>query len=264
MLLVFFAVPAAQASDTSKLHLTFDVTVIPDAAKLPQSSLPDPGLKITSKTTAVPGVEQFKALLTQLSKAGDPILDATYYPFLKDKPIQIPVVLTQGVPEPYDAWATFHNGKKTFMFNMDMWNPTSLETQGLSVIKHETSHVLFALAGGQHEEKSYAGRLEQIIVNEGIAHFIGYPKDRSALFKTRGDKWPIAEAKVNEAMKLFADPKATATQKDEMLKKAQTGSFWEKYGAIAGMFRAAKIYETSGPSGLVEVIKNRKLPPVKP
>jgi hypothetical protein len=44
------------------------------------------------------------------------------------------------------------------------------------------------------------------------------------------------------------------------MRRANTGSFWDKYGAISGMFRAAKLYEIKGANGLVEAILTSKLP----
>ena len=61
------------------------------------------------------------------------------------------------------------------------------------------------------------------------------------------------------AIRNLEDSKTTKQEIEALLKKANTGSFWMKYGAIAGMCRAARTFEKLGPAGLTDAIKESRL-----
>ncbi|MBF0301044.1 MAG: hypothetical protein HQK51_20215, partial [Oligoflexia bacterium] len=105
--------------------------------------------------------------------------------------------------------------------------------------------------------------LKYLVINEGIAHFIGYTLDRTVMFTDHGDKWPTSEQNLKEVISKLSNPNIEMKEIEELLFKANTGKYWDKYASIAGMFRATKIYSQSGANGIINCIKNNELPYIK-
>ena len=94
----------------------------------------------------------------------------------------------------------------------------------MGVIKHEVTHILLEPLLERPEAEDYVGRLNWIVMNEGIAHFIGYPGDRREIHEKHA------------------------------------GPIWEKYGAMSGMLRAAAVYRQQGSRRLIHAIRAQSLP----
>jgi hypothetical protein len=227
---------------------------------LRQSSLPAPGLKLKPANGAIPHAAAFKAQIEQFNRSGDPLLDAIFWPMLVDRRYDIEAVLTQGVPAPYDAWTAEHGGREAFFFNMDQWTGESLQRAGLSVIKHEVTHVLLADLLATPHVDNHVASLNHIMLNEGIAHYVGYARDRGTMLKDKTAERAAAERALADAIKRLQDPRTTLDQRDALIKAANTGNYWDKYAAIAGMFRVAALYEKSGAEGVRQAILSGVLP----
>lgn len=255
--------PQLQNSKTTQaehISIACKVIAIADPSKLDESALPAAGLSLKSSSAPVPHFDQFTALIAKFNDTGEPLIDQIFSPLVGKRQYAINVILTQAIPEPYDAWTGIYQGKPAFFFNMDMWNKASLEKNGMGVIKHEAAHVLLRDLLKMPDQRDSIAVLNHIVINEGIAHFIGYSKNRERLLIERKSEWLAAESSLAAAVAQLSDIKTTELVRNDLLKKATTGAFWQKYGAIAGMFRAASIYQKQGPEGLITAVQAGKLP----
>jgi hypothetical protein len=98
----------------------------------------------------------------------------------------------------------------------------------------------------------------RIILDKGLAHFIGFPRDRSTLPNLR-EKWESAEKTLAESLVKLDSDDISDNEKENIILKSNTGPFWNKYGAISGMFRIARIYSLQGSEGLTLIIENGQL-----
>jgi len=246
------------------MDIKCNICEVKDPTTLDLKSLPHTSLKLISKKSQVKHLDLFSKLIDDFNRNGDKYMNEIFMPLLSDSSFQIDVVATQGVPEPYDAWSTDYQGKKSFFFNMDLWSVTDLKHSGLAVIKHEVTHVLLSKLLDEPNPNDYVEVLEEIVLNEGIAHFIGHPNRENLLNAEYKMKWQNSEKQLEEAFKKLSSSHTAKSEKDDLIHKSNTGKFWNKYGAISGMFRVAHIYESSGPQGIIDCIRNNKLSRVVP
>ena len=141
-----------------------------------------------------------------------------------------------------------------------LWTAKDLKTSGLTVIKHEISHVLLNKLLPEISVSNPLKLLAHIVIDEGIAHFIGFPKDPKALFAKYADKWIAAEKNLEISQTKLLNRELPLAEKELIIKTADTGAYWNKYASIAGMFRAAKIFELSGAPALRKCIRAGVLP----
>ncbi len=243
------------------MNIQCRLIVIDNPAALPSDVLPSPDIKFGNCAGEIPNLDIFKALIDDFNKKGASLLTGIFSPFLRGRTLEIPVIATQGIREPYDAWCADHSGRRTVFFNLSLWTADDLKKSGLAVVIHEISHVLLAEAASKTPDTQNPLKiLERLVFDEGIAHFIGFPGDREKLLTDYKGKWPRAEAGLKEAIAKLSDPQISTKEKEDILTAANTGSFWDKYASIAGLFRAANIYRTKGAPGLIECIKGGQLP----
>lgn len=243
------------------MNIQCRLIIIGNPADLPSDVLPSPDIKFGNCAGEIPNLDILKALIDGFNKNGDRLLDGIFSPFLRERALKIPVVVTRGICEPYDAWCTNYSGQRTVFFNLSLWTADDLKKSGLAVIIHEISHVLLAEAAlKMPDTQNPLEILERLVFDEGIAHFIGFPGDREKLLTDYKEKWPRAEAGLKEAIAKLSNLQISKKEKEEILTCANTGSFWDKYASIAGLFRAANIYRTKGAPGLVDCIKGGQLP----
>lgn len=235
---------------TSKPASELDSTLLPEGVTAAASVPVDSGT-----------LEALRNIITQFNTTGDTLLTEIFSTVHPSQSFEFEVVATAGIPAPYDAWTATHGEKPVMLFNLSEWTKEEISRYGLPILLHEVSHGLLAGPLKTHEElESYLEALEKIVIDEGIAHFIGFPGVRADILEKHLYKWAASEALLKKAEQKLAASYVDEDEKDELLFKANTGAYWEKFGAISGMFRAAKIYQSQGPSGIVEAIKNLRLP----
>lgn len=235
------------------MQFEFSTQVIP-GSELKTEALPKPGLRVESSSVDRRKTRLFKDVLTEFGKRSDKLLNEIARELEISQAPRVLVILTSGLPDPYDAWSGVHNGEPAIFFNFDLWSDDDLANSVLPILKHELCHVL--LSGHfPAVENSFVARLERLIVDEGIAHFVGFANDRGALLDTWSERWPQAEDSLVKSIEFLNDPARTEAEKNLEIEKSSTGSFWSKPGAIAGMFRAAKLYREQGASGLARAVR---------
>jgi hypothetical protein len=244
--------------------MSFQVSL--NLSSKPASAL-DPGLFPEGEETFAnvpldPGtLEALRYVIAQFNTNGDALLTEIFSALHPTQSFEFDVVATSGIPAPYDAWTVSHDGKPVMLFNLSEWSKEEISRYGLPILLHEVTHALLAEPLKTHEEmEAYSEALEKIVIDEGIAHFIGFPGDRADILEKHSDKWPASEALLKKAEQRLAASYVDEDEKEDLLFKSNTGTYWEKFGAISGMFRAAQVYKSSGAAGIVEAIRNLSLP----
>lgn len=135
----------------------------------------------------------------------------------------------------------------------------------LSVVAHEVFHAAFGVYRDNSPvwreyyatHRTYLDQLLDLTQNEGIAHYLTFEQ------RSRGFLPPDWDEKVQKA---FADFNKNATEllsssispqrANELIRTSNTATYWESYGAIAGMAIARQIDLTLGRAALAETIAN--------
>ncbi len=89
------------------------------------------------------------------------------------------------------------------------------------------------------------------VLDEGIAHFVG---DRHRLVK---DGFPVDRAKkavtaLADAVQRLRSLPADSAESAAILRSANQGRYWNKFGSISGMLFAYGVFRTDGIEGLRE------------
>ena len=134
---------------------------------LPKKSLPSKHLQISSVEIEE---EKVECLSRALKVAIDPILLGLTKNLSLQVDIEVPVVATAGLPQPYDAWTAYLDGKTTIYFNLSQWTTEALELDAPGVLMHEATHALLHPMLARKDELSFRERLDLIVLDEGIAH----------------------------------------------------------------------------------------------
>ena len=228
-------------------------------SSLQSEALPSKEIVIMADGVDSKKLEQFEQLIDIFNTEGDKLITEIFYPLHQNRQFQVQVVATSGIPAPYDAWTAIHQGRPSIFFNLDLWTIDQLCKSGIGVIKHEVAHILMEPLLRPPIQQNYIERLDYIVINEGIAHFIGSSKDSETLLNEKFEQWEESEKTLADALKELKDLGTPSETKELLLKQADTGPFWKKYGAISGMFRAAHVYSKLGSKGLTEAIRSHSL-----
>lgn len=241
-------------------QVALNLTATP-ASELDSSLFPEGESAFTSVPVDQGTLEALRNLITQFNTQGDALLTEIFSAVHGARTFEFDVIATSGIPAPYDAWTVTQGEKPVMLFNLSEWSKEEISRYGLPILLHEVSHALLAEPLKAHEElESYSEALEKIVIDEGIAHFIGFPGDRADILEKHSDKWPTSEALLKKAEQKLAASYVDEDEKEDLLFKSNTGTYWEKFGAISGLFRAAQIYKSKGPVAIVEAIRNMSLP----
>lgn len=260
MICVACSQPTAGLRETREtLGIHGRLVTVPDPRHLRPESLPAEGLVLATTHGDIPHLDLFRTLVIDLNENGDTLLDEVFVPLVGDRQIAVPIVATRGLPVPYDAWTARYESSVAFFFCLDQWTDVNLRRTGPAVIRHELTHVILEDLLPKPDSDDPVTQLESIVINEGIAHFVGHP-DRHGLLTTRRQHWAPAEQALATARAQLSAPETPPDIKEELLRQAHTGAYWQKYAAIAGMFRAADLYRREGAAGLRTVIEDGLLP----
>ncbi|MBI4677138.1 MAG: hypothetical protein HY748_06105 [Elusimicrobia bacterium] len=229
------------------------------AERLTDESLPIAGIRMGPRQIDPRKFAALGRLVERFNSDEDPVITEVFGPLHGGRKFSVQIVATSGIPAPYDAWTATYRGCLTMFFNLSEWTEADLDRSGFGVLKHEVTHVLLEPLLRKSKTPDDVELLDSIVMDEGIAHFIGCP-DRSSLLKEKAARWETAEQELEKAYAGLNDGRLPRERKAALLRRANTGSFWDKYGSISGMFRAAKLYKIKGADGLIEAIRTSKLP----
>jgi len=129
------------------------------------------------------------------------------------------------------------------------------------VLSHELFHALFRRYRFQDplwsrvaHETSPRHELQVLVLNEGVAHFVdreeellrdGFPPDRSgAALVALGNAWQRLE-----------HVPAESADAEEILRSANQGRYWDKFGSISGMLLAYGVFRSAGAEGIKEAVR---------
>jgi hypothetical protein len=129
------------------------------------------------------------------------------------------------------------------------------------VLSHEVFHAIFRRYRTQDPgwravpaELRPRGTLALLVLNEGVAHFVarrerleheGFPRDRGT----------AALAALATAWRRLDSVSTGSAEAEEILRSADQGPLWEKFGAIAGMLFTHGAFRAFGDEGVKEAIR---------
>ncbi|WIV11069.1 hypothetical protein [Proteiniborus sp. MB09-C3] len=153
----------------------------------------------------------------------------------------VTVYIIVGSPEPYDAMVRYDKeGNKCIIFDLERMRSYSENDDKIleiiiQLITHEIAHIYVnKVYQSPNVKDSTNMNLRYIVFNEGIAHFLSFSKDvLSVDWETR----EMLERKEKAYSTLLYEMKNDfQDKKNEILSRANSGRFWDKFGAIAGLF----------------------------
>lgn len=143
------------------------------------------------------------------------------------------MLLTVGIPAPYDAMVCEHDGREWVVFDMGRFlsyqNPQEFARQMLT---HETAHALLHQRGRPNPDASYREQLRFICFDEGFAHLLACGKELASVDPSGWIEEHQAHAL--EQLRQAALACKDGSEQEQWLYRAQTGRYWEKFAAIAG------------------------------
>lgn len=135
----------------------------------------------------------------------------------------------------------------------------------MSVVAHEVFHAAFGAYKDTSpvwrmyysRSRTYLDELLDLSQNEGIAYYL------TLIQRTRGRlvmDWPervrTAFTDFNRNAEELLSPRTPVRRSEDLIRMANTSSYWENYGAITGMIIARQIDNTFGRTALSETIAN--------
>lgn len=122
------------------------------------------------------------------------------------------------------------------------------------VLRHECFHVLYQRyrltpEGSKRKADSTSeARLWELVLEEGIGHFL----DMGMQFPRDGFPPDKAEAAVRHLVQALAQLRNSpgSERAELLLREANQGKYWDKYGSISGMLFAYVVHQKAGMSGL--------------
>lgn len=162
-------------------------------------------------------------------------------------------------------------GKKCIIFDLERICSYSEDDDKISeiimqLITHEIAHIYIDKTYSSPSAKdSIYENLRYITFNEGVAHFLSFDKDVLSI------NWyskEMLERKEKAYLTLLDEMKNNSQDsKDEVLTRANSGRYWDKFGAISGLFAIVDYYNShnkdlicfreifeGGPDILLEII----------
>ena len=138
-------------------------------------------------------------------------------------------------------------------------SPADQARDALGVLRHESFHVLYrryrATPAGSIRPvpRSPQGQLWELVLDEGIGHFL----DMGLQFPPDGFPPGKGEAAVQRLIEALRELRSGAVpaRVEALLREANQGRYWDKYGSIAGMFFAFGVHQEEGMPGLRAAIQ---------
>jgi hypothetical protein len=144
------------------------------------------------------------------------------------------IMLVVGFPDPYEAMMLESpDGESVMVFDLIRFGEKSLKADYSChrVLTHELIHMCLHRDYPQPKNPTYRESMDYIVFDEGFAHALTYPEDMGAFdfdialeerFRAARDTLGAALSETN------------SERRREFLAAADTGRYWDKFGAIAG------------------------------
>ena len=187
--------------------------------------------------------------------------------------LQIPdttaIYLIVGLPQPYDAVVREDKvGMRCIILDLVRLctyadSLEELDFIAADFLTHELSHVLVSQKYPYSKKVPKIEVLKQLVFDEGIAHFLSYEEDVLSV-DWHTDKMNNRRNSVYQKLRYYLTQEEALTH--EAFRNANTGSFWDKYASISGMFAVISYCERGGcleellekgPDALLDIIEKR-------
>jgi hypothetical protein len=164
-------------------------------------------------------------------------------------PDTVTIYLIVGAPSGYEAVVRFdERGRRLIILDLDQICTYSEDMQQLEYIvadylTHELAHVMTGRNYAYRDGMTKAQLLKQLAFDEGIAHFLSYEEGVLNL------DWeqPLMKERRRQVYVRFNEFFWQPEEIDfAQLKLANTGSFWQKFASISGMFALIQFYQGGG------------------
>jgi hypothetical protein len=194
----------------------------------------------------------YKILVDEL-KNFQPLNKCLWQQFYGD--IQVPdticVYLIVGSPNPYDAMVREDSkGNNCVIFDLVRISSYSEDVSKISdivssFVTHEISHILTNnVYPCSAIENSLFDNLKHIVFDEGIAHFLSFKNDILSI------DWYSDEMNMRRKnsykMLINVLKNNSNVDKKQILQRSNSGLYWEKFGAISGVFAIIDYYNSNG------------------
>lgn len=152
---------------------------------------------------------------------------------------KVTVILSVGLPSPYDALVRNYQGREYIIFDVAQFlnykmTDDQIITFSKSMLTHEGLHYsLHNIYPLSDFSSNFSSKLNYLCFDEGFAHLLSIWED---IFKASFEKYE--RHYLNSQQRYFgvlANPSL-----DPILEEADSGLYWDKYGAIFGCLTLAK------------------------
>ncbi len=161
----------------------------------------------------------------------------------------VDLYLTVGLPKPYDAITRKINNKNSIILDLNRfisYKKSYKETIGIfkRILTHELSHI-FNWEIFDYDLPSVKDKINYLLMDEGIAHFISYPNVSNENFNTL-----IYNRRMVRNIKNFFNKYEKVNENNfwDFIQEGNSGSYWDKYIAISGKFAIINYYKLNNNS----------------
>lgn len=184
--------------------------------------------------------EQILTYLENFQPRNNQLFNSIFPDAPKGKAEAVNVYLIIGAPKPYDAMCRMDaDGRLCIIFDLVRINEycsNADEIQDImsNLITHELTHIyLHRNYRGEDYSNHFQNELRYITFDEGFAHYLSISDNSLTFdFKKYNDKWEAAILKLKKAYTYRGE----IDEPEKLLYEANAGSFWDKFGAISGMY----------------------------
>lgn len=159
-------------------------------------------------------------------------------------------------------------GNPVLIFNLSLFTKLYGETteEQFQTLTNIMSHEIFHFAFEEFKNEStnyprisdndFKRQLFRTVQNEGIAHYIDIKDVLITKFSDFKKYQKENFEKLNKAILSFSSQQMGNEEKKKILQRANVGKYWEKYGAICGMFMSYHIERLLGKEAITKTIEN--------
>ena len=153
----------------------------------------------------------------------------------------VQILLTVGIPQPYDAMMRIHEGQQYAIFDITNFceyaaNGDDIDDTISNILTHELIHV-FINEKYPGENFSYAEKLDYIAFHEGFAHLLPYKEDIAQYQPDEAYEKRFETARIKLVAALGETESAA---QEQFLREANSGAYWDKFAAISSMLYLMK------------------------
>lgn len=152
------------------------------------------------------------------------------------------VLLVVGCPEPYDAMVKEYGGTQYVIFDLIRLNNYvklgyNIDSMINQLLTHEISHLCLHQKYPVPTSSDYFANLKYIVFDEAFAHILSFNENIAKYDFTK-----IIEKHYSKSLvKLRSALKESDNEKqNELLIKANSGLYWDKFGSISGKLFLAR------------------------